>query len=184
MRKVILMMRASLDGYVCTPDNGLGWMFSRTSPDVVDASLAFLRTVDTNLMGRVNYEEQAHYWPKETGEIADLVNNFTHIVFSKTLDHFEWQNSRLATGTPAEEVARLKQEPGKDILVPGGAAFAQEMTRADLIDEYHIIVIPVALGAGKPIFKDLPAPLDLKLTNTRTFDSGVVELTYERANRA
>ncbi len=58
------------------------------------------------------------------------------------------------------------------------------MTRADLIDEYRIVVIPVALGAGKPIFKDLPAPLDLKLTNTRTFDSGVVELTYERPNRA
>lgn len=184
MRKVILMMRASLDGYVCTPDNGLGWMFSRTSPDVVEASLAFLRTVDTNLMGRVNYQEQASYWPKETGEIADLVNNLTHIVFSKTLDHLEWQNSRLATGTPAEEIARLKQEPGKDIFVPGGASFAQEMTRADLIDEYRIVVIPVALGAGKPIFKDLPAPLDLKLTNTHAFTSGVVELTYERPNSA
>ncbi|HEX8983529.1 MAG TPA: dihydrofolate reductase family protein [Ktedonobacterales bacterium] len=184
MRKVILMMRASLDGYVCTPDNGLGWMFSRTSPDVVDASLEFLRTVDTNLMGRVNYQEQAYYWPKETGEIADLVNNLTHIVFSKTLDHLEWQNSRLATGTPAEEVARLKQHPGKHIFVPGGASFAQEMTRADLIDEYRIVVIPVALGAGKPIFKDLAAPLDLKLTNTHAFTSGVVELTYERPDRA
>jgi len=185
MRSVILNMRMTLDGLLCGPNGELDWMFRLpTTPDQVERLTAFERQVDTTLLGRVAYVQQSAYWPSQTGELADLVNGHEKIVFSHTLDALTWSNARLATADPADEIARLKRQPGKDIYVSGGATLAQSLSRAGLIDEYIITVYPLALGAGKPLFKDLPAEMALKLINVTPFESGAVELHYKRAARA
>jgi dihydrofolate reductase len=185
MRKVILNMRMTLDGFACGPHGELDWMFRMpTTSDQEQALLEFEREVDTTLLGRVAYLQQAAYWPGQTGELADLVNSHAKVVFSKTLGNLAWSNARLATGEPADEIARLKQQPGKDIYVSGGATLAQSLSCADLIDEYRIAVYPVVLGSGKPLLGDLPAAMALNLIGTTTFASGAVQLIYERPSRA
>ncbi len=185
MRSVILNMRMTLDGFVCGPNGELDWMFRMpTTPDQVERLTAFEREVDTTLLGRVAYEQQVRYWPSQTGELADLVNGREKVVFSRTLDHVEWSNARLASTDPADEIARLKQAPGKNIFVSGGATLAQSLSRAGLIDEYIITIYPLALGAGKPLFKDLSAEIALTLISVTPFASGAVELHYKRADRA
>jgi len=182
VRKVILNMRMTLDGFVCGPHGELDWMFrAPTTPDQVENLTEFKREVDTTLLGRVAYEQQAEYWPSQTGEMADLVNGGEKIVFSKTLARVAWSNARLATSEPAEEIARLKQQPGRNIYVSGGATLAQSLARAGLIDEYQVTIYPLALGVGKPLFADLPGEMTLKLIRATSFESGAVQLIYERA---
>ena len=185
MRKVILNMRMTLDGFACGPHGELDWMFRiPTTPDQEQSLLAFEREVDTTLLGRVAYLQQASYWPGQTGELADLVNGHAKVVFSKTLSSLAWNNARLATGDLAAEIARLKRQPGKNIYASGGASLAQSLSCADLIDEYRITIYPLLLGSGKPLFGDIAAQIALKLVGATTFDSGGVQLVYERANRA
>jgi dihydrofolate reductase len=135
-----------------------------------------LRETDTIVLGRNNYLEQASYWPTQTTEMAALLNSHVKIVVSKTLDKLEWNNSRLATTDIAEEIAQLKQQPGKNIVVTGGPTLAQSLLRLGLIEEINLTVHPVVLGSGTPLF---PEPLNLKLLSTRTFDSGAIALTYQ-----
>ncbi|HEX8728492.1 MAG TPA: dihydrofolate reductase family protein [Ktedonobacterales bacterium] len=181
MRKVILNMRMTLDGFLCGPNGELDWMFrTPTPPDQEEQLTAFEREVDTTLLGRVAYLQQAQYWPSQTGELADMVNGHEKIVFSKTLKKLEWNNSRLATGDLAEEVARLKAAPGKNIYVSGGATLAQSLARAGLIDEYQVVIYPLALGAGRPLFQDLAGEAPLKLVRVTPYESGAVQLIYER----
>lgn len=177
MRKVVLGMNVSLDGYVATSDGGLDWAFANFDDELFASAMESLSQIDTGLIGRVNYGEQAAAWPNREGPMADIMNNMNKVVFSKTLTQVEWKNSRLATGTPAEEIARLRQEPGKAIGVAGGARLAQSLSQQGLIDEYRLTVHPVALGSGKPLFV---APITLKLLSSRALASGVLVLTYQR----
>ncbi len=177
MRKVALGMNVSLDGYVATADGGLDWAFANFDAELGASTIEVLSQLDTVLLGRNNYEEQAAAWPNREGPLADIMNHMHKIVFSKALEQVEWQNSRLATGSPAEEIARLKQQPGKTIGVAGGARFAQSLSKEGLIDEYRLTIHPVVLGSGMPLFV---APLKLKLLDTRTFATGVMLLTYQR----
>ncbi len=176
MRKVVLGMNVSLDGYVATPDGNLDWAFANFDDELAASAIDTLSRFDVGLIGRNNYLEQAAAWPNRQGPMAELVTNMQKIVFSKTLDKVEWANSRLATGTPAEEIARLKQQPGKDVSVPGGASFAQSLSRDCLIDEYRLTVHPVVLGKGLPLFV---TPLKLKLVSSRSFASGVQFMVYQ-----
>ena len=122
MRKVRLAINVSLDGYLARPNGALDWVF-RTMTSVQQAwTTDFLREVDTILVGHTTYLEQAAFWPTQTGEMADLMNSHTKIVFSSRLRALEWTNSRLAICDVTEEIARLKREPGRDIYVTGGAA--------------------------------------------------------------
>jgi dihydrofolate reductase len=178
MRKVTLGMNMSLDGYVATADGGLDWAFANFDAELMASAVEALSQLDTGLVGRVNYLEQAAAWPNREGPLADIMNNLNKIVFSKTLEKVEWANSRLATGSPAEEIARLKQQPGKDIGVAGGARFAQSLSQEGLIDEYRLTIHPVVLGSGMPLFV---APLTLKHVSSRPLASGVVIATYQRA---
>ena len=179
MRKVILGMNVTLDGYVSGPNGELDWAFRTMSPDMGEWVTDLLRGVDTILLGRITYLQQAATWPSQTGEMADLLNRHAKVVFSKQLTSLEWNNSRLATADVAEEIARLKQQPGKNISVSGGATIAQSLSRLGLIEEYNLVMHPVALGSGKPLFKDLAQPLNLKLVSTKTFASGAIGLTYQ-----
>ena len=181
MRKVCLGMNITLDGYVSGPNGELDWAFRTMSPDLGEWVTELLRGVDTILLGHTTYLQQAAAWPSQTGEMADLLNSHTKIVFSKRLTTLEWNNSRLATTDAAEEIARLKQQSGKNISVSGGATLAQSLSRMGLIEEYNLVMHPVVLGSGKPLFKDLSHPLNLKLVSARTFNSGAIGLTYQVA---
>lgn len=178
MRHVVLGMQVSLDGYVATVDGRLDWAFTNFDAELGVSAMESLSQLDTVLLGRANYEEQAAAWPNREGPMADLMNTLNKIVFSKTLEHVEWVNSRLATSSPAEEIARLKQQPGKTIGVAGGARFAQSLSKEGLIDEYRLTIHPVVLGNGLPLFV---APLQLKFVGSRPLASGVVVTIYQRA---
>lgn len=179
-RKVILGMNVTLDGYVGGPDGELDWLWPTLDPAQGDSVTAFLRTVDTVLIGHNTYPGQAAQWPQQSGEMADLLNAHAKIVFSSSLTELEWNNSRLATADAATEIATLKQEPGKDIFVTGGATLAQSLTRDGLIDEYKIAIQPVVLGAGKRLFADVPDPVRFTLQSSTSYGSGTVELHYAR----
>ena len=109
------------------------------------------------------------------------MNDLPKVVFSKTLADANWNNSRVARGELAEEISRLRQEAGGDIVAWGGAAFVQALSRADLVDEYRLVINPVALGDGLPLFKDLPAPIRLRLVEATTYPTGEVLHIYRPA---
>ncbi len=161
-----------------TDGDVMGWVF-RTYDDELRAWEAdLLWQAGTHAMGRRLYQEMAAYWPDSTEVFAAPMNDIPKIVFSKTLQQAEWKHTRIVQGDVAAELARLRQEPGKDILVHGGAEFAQSLAGPGLIDEYRLFVHPVVLAGGLLLFKQ---PMDLKLLSTRTFPAGAVALTYGRA---
>jgi dihydrofolate reductase len=180
MRKVIVSNVASLDGFFETPDKKLDWV-------VVDAEFneyakGLLRTVDTLLFGRATYETMVKHWPTAPREeLADQMNNLAKVVFSKTLQKVEWNNSRLVRNNIQGEVTNLKKQPGKDMVVFGSATVASSLLHAGLVDEYRVILQPVLLGRGNSLFKDITERMQLKLVSARPFGSGVVLLSYQRA---
>ena len=189
MGKLVYGMSVSLDGFVETPSRSLDWVL------VDDELHAFFndqaRELSASLYGRRMYELMVEYWPTaETDpsatpamlEFARIWKDMPKIVFSRTLELVRW-NSRLVRDDAAEEVARLKAQPGFDMDV-GGPTLAATLMRTGLIDEYRLFVHPVILGAGKPFFPALDDRIGLKLLDTRTFGSGVVYLRYEVVSAA
>lgn len=188
MRKLILMMSVSLDGYMEGPDRKLDWQ-------LVDDELHThfnreLAAMGAFLDGRVTYELMASFWPTADQdpaspapirEFAAIWRDKPKIVYSRTLDRAGW-NTRIVREVVPEEVSALKAQPGGD-LVLGGAKLAATFMRLDLIDEYRIYVHPVAIGAGTPLFPPGERTTKLRLAGTRTFESGVVLLRYTRQTR-
>jgi dihydrofolate reductase len=187
MRNVILLMHVSLDGFVARPNGDLDWI--RFDDQLADDVAALTATADTALFGRVTYQMMAGYWPtaaeSPTATQHDIdharwVNHAPKIVFSRTLDHVDWANSRIVRDDIPEEIARLKQQPGKHLLMIGSTATAQAFMRLGLIDEYRINVNPVVLGSGVPLFAGLQNTIDLQLLHAKPYASGVVGLHYRK----
>jgi dihydrofolate reductase len=177
MRKVILKMHASLDGYILGPDGNLDWAFETFDGQMADWEVSGLWEAGVHIMGTATYHEMAEHWPSSTEPYAAPMNEIPKVIFSKTLERADWTESRVVDGDLAEEVGRLREEPGKAILAHGGAKFAQSLSRANLIDEYRLVVHPVALGDGEPLFTNR---LDLKLVASTPFPAGAVAHVYER----
>jgi dihydrofolate reductase len=168
-----------VDGYVAGPGGEGDWGLTPEQPDVRAWKVASLRRVGTHIMGRVTYEQMAAHWPNASGDYADFMNKLPKVVFSKTLPAAEWVGSRIARGDVAEEIAALKSESGGDIIMAhGGAAFVQALSRLGLIDEYRLVILPVALGDGLPLFKDLARPLRVDLAEAKSFHDGTVIHVY------
>jgi dihydrofolate reductase len=178
MRRVVLQMGVSLDGFVAGPDGTMDWGLPPEHEDVTAWKAESVRRAGTHIMGRVTYEQMAAHWPSATGAYAAPMNDIPKVVFSRTLDKAGWNDTRIARGDLAEEIARLKREPGNDLMAHGGATFLQSLSRQNLIDEYRLVTQPVALGNGLPLFRDLPAPLRLELAEARTFPDGTVINIY------
>jgi dihydrofolate reductase len=187
MRKVIYSMSVSLDGCIEAADGDLGW----ADPDEELHRYFNEReqAIDIHLYGRRMYENMSAYWPTAGDnpsapvleiEYARLWKEMPKIVFSTTLDRVGW-NSRLVKGNIAEEVRRLKAQPGGNMSV-SGANIAASLMRSGLIDEYWLYVFPIILGGGKQMFPQLTEQINLELIETRTFDSGVVLLRYQAAS--
>ena len=186
MRKVILSNLVTLDGFFAGPNGELDWHI--VDEEFNQYAIDLLSKVDALLFGRVTYQLMADYWPaaatnpstsKSDLEIADKMNNLPKIVFSKTLQEVKWNNSRLVKDNIAEEISKMKQQPGKDMVIFGSGSIVSTFMQHGLIDEYRIIVNPIVLGNGNPLFKGIKDKHNLKLLKTRVFGSGVVILYYE-----
>jgi dihydrofolate reductase len=138
-----------------------------------------LRSADMLLFGRVTYQGMAGYWSSEKGEIGDFMNNMPKVVFSRTLEKADWKNTRLVKENAEQEVAKLKEQPGKDLFIFGSANLSSTLTQHRLIDEYRLGVNPVILGAGNPLFKASPNRMKMKLLEARPLKSGCVILRYQ-----
>jgi dihydrofolate reductase len=183
MRKLVLSMGVSLDGLVARPGRfgAGGWGLPPDDPALKERKLGWMHDLGLHLMGRNTYEEMAEFWPVSDDAYAAPMNEIPKVVFSKTLERAEWAESRIARGDLSEEIDKLKREQGKDMIAWGGAAFAQSLSKLGLVDEYRLILQPVALGQGLPLFKDLTAPLRLELVDAQTYDTGAALHVYRPA---
>jgi len=179
MKKVIFQMSVSLDGYVEGPAHELDW-------HIVDApfnafAVETLRATDVLIMGRVTYELMAGYWPTADDDdaVKEEMNTRPKLVFSRTLARVDWQNSRLATGAIAEELARLKQLPGDGLIWVGGSNLASQFLDLGLIDEIRIILTPILLGGGHTVFGEIAKRHTLQFVSAQPFASGNVLVRYE-----
>ena len=180
MRKVIASPFTSLDGFMSELNSDIGW----NAPYFDEEMAAFvneqLEDVGTLLFGRVTYEWFAQFWPNEGVKNdpghAGRMNALPKIVFSKTLEKAEWNNSRIVRDNIVEEIASLKQQEGKNLIIDGSPTLIHSFTNLGLIDEFLIRLHPVVLGNGVPLFKE---KVNLKLLEARPLRSGVVILRYQ-----
>jgi len=187
MRKVIVSMNVTLDGFMAGRNYELDWHFSYWNEEMAEHACERLSKIDTILLGRVTYQAMAGYWPyqafntsfpREQLAFAEMMNNYRKVVFSRTLQNTAWNNSRLVKANLRREIARLKQQPGKDMIIYGSRSIVTALMRSGLVDEYELWVHPVLLGKGKPLFPGQPHMRQLRLMRTRSFASGVIILYY------
>ena len=191
MRKVLLLEHVTLDGYVAGPNGEMDWI--HLPDEIWQFGNNLTASSDAAIYGRVTYGMMAGYWPTATdGPDADRhaidhatwVNNAQRYVFSNTLEAAPWGDSSctIVKGDAAAEVARLKQQPGRNIFLVGSITLAQSLMRAGLVDEYHINLNPVVLGGGRALFPTgLQHALNLKLAPSTPLPTGVIALHYEPA---
>ncbi|HEY0757395.1 MAG TPA: dihydrofolate reductase family protein [Ktedonobacteraceae bacterium] len=186
MRKVISFMHVSLDGFTTGPNGELEWA-------IVDEELnpyadELFKGVDTALYGRVTYLGMQSYWPTVLTNPEATPREFAHarwvediskIVFSTTLARAEWKNSRLIKDQIPQEIAALKHQPGRDLMIFGSPHLTHTFIHMDLIDEYRLFLNPIVLGGGTPLFQDIKTWTKLKLLDTKTFQAGVIALHYQ-----
>jgi dihydrofolate reductase len=187
-------MFVSLDGFVSGPNGEVDWIF-RSGDDATDEWIVDnLWQAGVLAMGSRSYYEMAAFWPSSDAPFAAPMNEIPKVVFTRKglIDtpgaqattaapvKGSWVNPIVASGELSDEVARLKAQPGKDIRALGGASFAQDLAAHGLIDEYHLLVSPIALGKGVPLFSGLSKPLDLQLVSAKTFGGGAIALVYRK----
>jgi dihydrofolate reductase len=182
MRKIIASNCISIDGFIEGPNKEIDWFV--WDEDMENYSKNMLNSVDSILFGRVTYALMAGFWPttaavNEDPVITEAMNNLPKIVFSKTLEKVEWNNSRLIKDNIKEEVIKLKQKPGKDIVIFGSGILVSSFAQMGLIDEYRFIINPIILGKGNPQFKNINNRHHLKLLETKSFKCGNVILYYK-----
>jgi len=182
MRKVIVFNFVTLNGFYKGPKRDISW--HRHGVEENEYAVENLKSGNTLLFGRVTYEMMASYWPtpiaiKNDPIVAEGMNNADKIVFSRTLKKAEWNNTRLMKTNMVKEIKKMKQMSGKDMTLLGSGNISTQLANQGLIDEYQIMIDPVVIGNGTPLFKDIKNKLDLKLTRTRTLKSGVVLLCYQ-----
>jgi dihydrofolate reductase len=210
MRELILKMSMSLDGFVGGADGGIRWLFDH-DPEAMAWTVEIISNAGLHIMGSRTFHDMAAYWPTSTEIFAPPMNRIPKAVFSKrgaavlaaadTTTALKdaradakdgpsvalqpgaesWAQAHVASGDLAEEIAKLRAQPGKPIIAHGGAGFARSLVAEGLVDEYVLLVHPVALGKGLPIFSGLAAPQRFKLVRTKTFPRGAMAQIYRPA---
>lgn len=184
MRNIIVFDNVTLDGFMAGPNGELDWAIR--DDEITEYSKEGQGSTDTFLFGRVTYDMMASFWPTPAGKsanpvFAEVLNNSPKIVFSSTLEKADWQNTEVVKELTKEAILKLKQQPGKNMMMFGSGTVVEQFTNLGLIDEYQLMVNPVILGKGKPLFKDIKGRVDLKLVKTKTFSNGIVLLQYQLA---
>ena len=193
MRKIIAALQISVDGFIEGPRGELDWAMT-DDEEAWSEVFEMLAHVDTFVLGRVMYPDYERYWlavladptgpmpltgkPASKNDIAyaRLADKTPHLVVSRTLEKAEWKTTRIVRDL--EEIRALKQRPGKDIYVVGGATLVSSLMNHGLIDELQLAVTPLVLGGGKALFKDVKDRHTLKLARAKPLKSGLVKLTY------
>jgi dihydrofolate reductase len=187
MRKLTVFNHVTLDGYFAGVNGDFSW--ARTGNDDPEYSAFVAENAKGEgelLFGRVTYDLMASYWPTPMADqhdpvVAARMNAMSKVVFSRTLDQASWSNTKLVKGDLAQAIRTMKAEPGPGMVILGSGSIVAQLAAESLIDEYQMVMDPVALGKGRTMFKGLPKMLSLKLTKTRTFKNGKVLLCYEPA---
>jgi dihydrofolate reductase len=197
MRKLKLQVQISVDGYIADANGKTDWMIWNWGDEWTwDGELRkyhnnVIASVDCILLSRKMVEGSSfiQHWAtmaeKKDNPQSGFANHIrkTHkVVFTKTLKKSEWDNTVLAKGDLADEINKLKNQNGKDIIVYGGATFVSSLIKAELVDEFHLLVNPAALGNGMTIFKELDSKLNLTLVKSKSYDCGIVVLEYVLKN--
>ena len=165
----------TLDGVMEAPEQ---WVFQYMDQEIGEDVMAALQKTDAMLFGRKTYQEMAAAWPERSGAMADIFNGIPKYVVSSTLRDATWNNSHVITGNIAEEVAKLKAQPGGILLVQGSADLVRLLAQHRLIDEYSLHVAPLVLGKGKRLFQEVDQAR-LQLVNTKAYKTGMLTLNYE-----
>jgi dihydrofolate reductase len=213
MRKLILKMSMSLDGFVGGSKSEVDWIFASMDEGAVDWTMKSIWRAGVHIMGSRTFHDMASYWPYSNEVYAAPMNEIPKVVFSKNpsvtssarsttqalrdasrantggaeATHADsskeqsWRDARVMSGDLAADIAQLKSEPGKDIMAHGGAGFARSLVRLGLVDEYQLLVHPVARGQGLPLFSELPKPMVLQLVSATTFPAGAIAHVYRPA---
>jgi dihydrofolate reductase len=190
MRKLIMKMSMSVDGFVSTTNGENDWIFKTGDEESLAWSVGSASQAGLIIMGRKSFEGMAPYWPTATGPFAAPMNEIPKAVFTEkgyagippsaeqSPAAASWAEARVFDGDLAEGIRQLKAEPGKPIVAIGGAGFMRSLIATGLIDEYVLAIHPVALGSGMPIFTSLAKPLYLKLVDSKAFPGGAIAQTY------
>ena len=180
MRKVVALELVSLDGVMEKPEE---WSFPYSNDEMAEANAAGMAGSDAMLLGKTTYEEFAAFWPYQNSAdqpYTDYLNNTPKFVVSTTLEEpLEWQNSTLIKDNVAEEVSKLKRQPGKDITILGSGTLVRSLLAEGLLDELTLMVHPIVVGRGKHLFDDGGDRKALELVDSKTFGTGVLYLTYQ-----
>ena len=189
MRKLIVSMNVTIDGFVAGPDGGLSWHFDRWTQEMCHVQCEHLSKVDTILLGRNTYNVMAPYWMAAKSDIsyarddiafAHLMNSRQKIVVSDTVDELTWENSKRMTGNLIGEVTRLKNMPGRDIITYGSIKLVTELLKSELTDSHLLWLHPVLLEKGRRLFDKNSALVNMHLRDIKQFGSGVVLLKYDK----
>lgn len=182
MKKLSAFNFITLNGFLHDQDGDISW--HRHGAEENQYAAESLRSGNSLLFGRKTYDLMASYWPTPMARqndpiVAEGMNNADKIVISTTLKKAEWKNTKIISADVVEELKRLKELPGNNITLLGSGSILTLLAENDLVDEYQIMIDPVAIGAGTPIFHGIKKSLNLKLTHVKTFKSGVVLLSYK-----
>lgn len=211
MRELILKMSMSIDGFVGSPDGGVKWIFDTHDDKAAEWTVRIISDASLHIMGSRTFHDMAAYWPTSTEVFAPPMNRIPKAVFSKQGMSIlqsanttvalrdaranarpeqrgalqpgsdSWAQAHVATGDLSREIATLKAQGGKPIIAHGGASFARSLVASGLVDQYALLVHPVALGTGLPLFAGLSAPRVLELSSSTTFPRGAVAHVYRPA---
>lgn len=197
-RRIVMFNQVSADGFFSDPEGGLDWVVS--DPDIHARAVAGMPDTDTILLGRKTYEQFASFWPNALKNLdaagphgsnkrepafaamAHWLNATKKLVFSRSLQAATWNNSEISSKIDNKRLAKLKQQPGKDMLIFGSGSLVSALSEHGLIDEYRFVICPVLLGQGQPLLGEMPERVSLKLVEAKPFPSGNVMLTYQRAD--
>jgi dihydrofolate reductase len=181
MRRIIVSEFLTLDGVMEAPEK---WSFPFQDEEVAQFKYEEIVASDALLLGKITYQIFAHSWPIRTGEFADRMNSIPKYVVSTSLDQLTWNNSHQFkdAGCIVEDILKLKQQPGQDILVPGSGILVKTLMQNSLVDEYRFLVHPLVLGNGERLFTD-ESQAALKLVQVQPFNTGIVLLRYQPADK-
>jgi dihydrofolate reductase len=192
MRKLILKMSVSTDGFMADAQGGVAWLFDSMEDKSAAWLVDRLWAAGAHVMGRETFHAMMDHWPKSQEVFAEVMNALPKIVFSKkgfdpkksatgAANEASWANARVLTGELVTEIETLKKQEGKDLIAYGGVSFAHSLIGKQLIDEYWLYVHPVALGTGAPLFPKMTAPLKLNLQSSTAFSKGLVVNVYNQS---
>lgn len=184
MRRLMVFNNITLDGYFTDKNNDMSWAHKNADEEWNKFTSENAGGGGVLLFGRKTYDLMVSFWPTKQAydmmpQVAEGMNKLPKVVFSRTMDKAEWNNTKLVKENIVEEVRRMKSEPGDNMVIMGSGSIVSQLTQARLIDEYQMIVHPLVLGSGRTLFEGVTEQLRLKRTNSRTFKNGNVLLTYE-----